>query len=160
MQNRRHFMGSAIAAVAAALAAPAIANPHAKGKFAVTMTKAGWKKKLGTERYRILRQAGTETPYSSPLNDEKRAGTYHCAGCDAPLFSSLTKYDSRTGWPSFWNAMDRRVGYAKDTSWLMTRTEEHCARCGGHLGHRFGDGPKPTGKRHCINGLSLRFKPA
>lgn len=160
MQNRRTFMGTAMAAIAAGLAAPAFANPHAKGKFAVSMSKAEWKKKLGAKRFRILREAGTERPYTSDLLDEKRAGTYHCAGCDAPLFSSLTKYDSRTGWPSFWDAMDDRVGYARDTSLFMVRTEEHCARCGGHLGHRFGDGPEPTGMRHCINGLSLTFKPA
>ncbi|WP_260483726.1 peptide-methionine (R)-S-oxide reductase MsrB [Sphingomicrobium flavum] len=160
MQRRRQFLGTAIAALAATLASPALGNPHAKGKFAVRMTKAQWKTKLGAKRFHILREAGTERAYSSPLNDEKRAGTFHCAGCDAPLFSSLTKYDSRTGWPSFWDAMDGRVGYAKDTSLFMVRIEEHCARCGGHLGHRFSDGPKPTGKRHCINGLSLRFKPA
>ncbi|WP_265529308.1 peptide-methionine (R)-S-oxide reductase MsrB [Sphingomicrobium marinum] len=160
MLSRRTFAGSAIAAIAAGLAAPAFANPHAKGSFRVTKSATHWKRQLGPERFRILRKAGTERPYSSPLNNEKRFGTYVCAGCENPLFSSLTKYDSRTGWPSFYRELAGAVGYARDTSLFMVRTEEHCARCGGHLGHVFDDGPQPTGKRHCINGLSLAFKPA
>ena len=126
---------------------------------AAAPTDAQWRARLGPERYRILRQAGTERPYSSPLLKEKRKGVFACAGCGLPLFSSATKYDSGTGWPSFWRALPKAVGYKRDNSLFMVRTEEHCARCGGHLGHVFDDGPPPTGKRHCINGLSLTFKP-
>ncbi|MBW0145432.1 peptide-methionine (R)-S-oxide reductase MsrB [Sphingomicrobium clamense] len=136
------------------------ANPHGSHRHPVTLSDAAWQKKLGPKRYRILRKAGTEPPFSHRYNDEKRAGMYHCAGCDTPLFSSRTKYDSRSGWPAFWAAEDGVIHYARDTSMFMTRTEEHCARCGGHLGHVFDDGPQPTGKRHCINGLALKFKPA
>jgi peptide-methionine (R)-S-oxide reductase len=132
----------------------------AKDSFSVRLNDDVWRRKLGADRFAILRRDGTERAYSSPLLNEKRRGTYHCAGCDQPLFSSAAKYDSRTGWPSFTAALPGKVGYRRDTSLGMIRIEEHCSRCGGHLGHRFDDGPRPTGKRHCINGLSLTFKPA
>ena len=139
----------------------AAARPAAAAeRFAVSRTPAEWRRRLGPDRYRILREAGTEAPYTSPLNKEKRRGTFSCAGCGLPLFSSATKFDSGTGWPSFYAALPDAIRTRNDGALGMTRTEEHCRRCGGHLGHIFDDGPKPTGKRHCINGLSLTFRPA
>jgi peptide-methionine (R)-S-oxide reductase len=129
-------------------------------KFQVTMTDAEWRAKLGPDRFRILRRAGTERAYSSPLNKEKRRGIFACAGCGLPLFSSATKFESGTGWPSFWKALPGAIATSRDSAFGMIRVEEHCRRCGGHLGHIFDDGPPPTGKRHCINGLSLTFRPA
>ena len=126
----------------------------------VQYSAAEWWRRLGPERFHILREAGTERAFTSPLLSEKRKGVYACAGCRLPLFSSAAKYDSGTGWPSFKRALPNAVAFRRDVTLGMARTEEHCRRCGGHLGHVFDDGPPPTGKRHCINGLSLLFRPA
>ena len=158
--DRRGLLGAGVIAAIGATFAACGRPADAKERFAVTRTPADWRRRLGPDRYRILRQAGTEAPYSSPLNKETRRGTYYCAGCGLPLFASSTKYDSGTGWPSFYAALPNAIRTRNDGALGMTRTEEHCRRCGGHLGHIFDDGPKPTGKRHCINGLSLTFKPA
>ena len=131
-----------------------------KGKFEIEKSDAEWRQQLTPAQYSVLRAHGTERPGSSPLNQEKRKGTYACTGCDLPLFSSDTKYESGTGWPSFWQPLPDAIGTTSDRSFLMTRTEVHCRRCGGHLGHVFDDGPPPTGLRHCINGVALSFKPA
>ena len=132
----------------------------AAGTFEVTKTEAEWRAILTPEQYAILRDHDTERAGSSPLNAEKRAGVFHCAGCDLPVYSSEAKYESGTGWPSFWESLPDAIGTSTDTSFFMTRTECHCRRCGGHFGHIFDDGPQPTGKRHCLNGLALTFKPA
>ena len=124
------------------------------------MTEAEWRTKLTPAQFSVLRKHGTERPFTSPLNDEKRKGTFACAGCDLPLFSSDTKFDSGTGWPSFWQPLANAIGSTEDRSLMMLRTEVHCNRCGGHQGHVFDDGPKPTGLRYCINGVSLSFKRA
>lgn len=129
----------------------------AKTRYAVTYSDAEWKKRLPPAAYRVLRQEDTETPYTSPLNKEKRKGTFVCAACSQRLFSSSTKYDSGTGWPSFWQPLAGGVGTKTDYKIGLPRTEVHCARCGGHLGHVFDDGPKPTGKRYCMNGVAMKF---
>jgi peptide-methionine (R)-S-oxide reductase len=134
-------------------------SAKAESSFAITHTYAEWRALLTPQQFAVLRQAGTEHPYSSPLNHEKRAGTFACAGCDLPLFSSKTKFDSRTGWPSFWAPIEGAIGNTQDKSLGMIRTEVHCSRCGGHLGHVFEDGPKPTGLRYCMNGVAMSFKP-
>jgi peptide-methionine (R)-S-oxide reductase len=156
--NRRDFIG-----VGAGVALAGVAIITSRGSaatFEIERSPAEWRRRLGPVRYHILREAGTERPFSSPLLKEKRKGIYACAGCDLPLFSSAAKYDSRTGWPSFKKALPNAVAYKRDMTFGMARTEEHCRRCGGHLGHLFDDGPPPLGKRHCINGLSLTFRPA
>ncbi len=127
-------------------------------QFAVHKSEEEWRKSLTAEQYRVLRRHGTERAGASELNTEQRAGLFHCAGCGQPLFESQAKFDSRTGWPSFYQPLSGALGTREDRSLLMRRTEVHCARCGGHLGHVFADGPEPTGLRYCINGAALRFE--
>ena len=144
----------------AGLAATALprALTAAEGNFEVTRTEAEWKAMLTDLEYKVMRKEGTERAFTSPLNDNKAAGTYICRGCDLPLYSSEQKYDSGTGWPSFWAPIaEDAVETKQDRSLFMVRTECHCRRCGSHLGHIFDDGPQPTGKRHCINGVSLKL---
>jgi peptide-methionine (R)-S-oxide reductase len=162
LSNRRHLLrGIGVAALAAAggRALWGSAPARAAEQFEVTHTPAEWHKLLSPAQYRILREEGTEPPFSSLLLKEHRAGTFHCAGCQLPLFSSKTKFESGTGWPSFWQPLPDAVKTRRDGSFGMVRTEVHCRRCGGHLGHLFDDGPKPTGLRYCMDGLALGFTP-
>jgi peptide-methionine (R)-S-oxide reductase len=159
--DRRAFFGFAGAgAVTLLLFGRSAASSGATMHFAISHTPAQWKQMLGAQRYAVLREAATEPPFSSPLLKEHRKGTFVCAGCALPLFSSATKFESGTGWPSFWKPLSNAVVTRPDRSLLMERTEVLCERCGGHLGHVFDDGPKPTGLRYCMNGLSLKFRPA
>jgi peptide-methionine (R)-S-oxide reductase len=160
MLTRRLLLtGSAVGQAAVSLSPWWAAETHADEDFAVTHTDADWRSRLTREQYAVLRQSGTEAPFTSPLLHEERPGTFACAGCELDLFSSTAKFDSRTGWPSFWAPLDRAVGETRDTSFGMARTAVHCSRCGGHLGHVFADGPKPTGLRYCMNGVALTFVP-
>lgn len=136
------------------------ARADSDGTFAVSHSDSEWRKLLTPEQFRVLREAGTERAYSSPLNEEHRTGTFACAGCQQDLFASQTKFDSGTGWPSFYQPLEHAVGETRDKSFGMLRTAVHCSRCCGHLGHVFDDGPKPTGLRYCINGVAMSFRPA
>ena len=159
--SRRIFLTTGLASLMIASWRPFQATTNAAGKITpLKLTDKEWAKRLTKEQYRVLRKEGTERAFTSPLNDEKRDGIYHCAGCDLPLFHSSTKYDSGTGWPSFYDVLKDTVE-TKTDYWIgYPRTEYHCARCGGHQGHVFKDGPKPTGLRYCNNGVALTFKPA
>ena len=136
------------------------AGAEAPARFEVEKTDAEWRKLLSPQAYHVLREHGTERAGSSPLVDEHRKGTFQCAACGLPVFSSETKFESGTGWPSFYRPLEGSVGTTADRSLFMVRTEVHCRRCGGHLGHVFPDGPRPTGLRYCINGVALAFSPA
>ena len=160
MTRRRFLIGGAAVLSLAVLYRFVMRTPPADAtSFEVTHTADEWRKLLTPAQYDVLREQGTEPPGSSPLLDEHRAGAFHCAGCDLPVFSSTTKFESGTGWPSFWAPIEGAVATSSDNSFLMERTEVHCARCGGHLGHVFTDGPPPTGLRYCMNGVALTFAP-
>lgn len=161
IHDRRSFLtlagsGAGLFGIFSCRAAPAAAPE----RFLVTLTDAQWKAKLSPAAYQVLRHEDTERPFSSPLNDEHRAGAFACRGCGLPLVSSKTKFESGTGWPSFWAPLPEAVATRTDSTFGIKRVEVHCRRCGGHLGHVFNDGPKPTGKRYCMNGVAMTFRPA
>ena len=158
--DRRTFFAGAGAAGAALLLFGRSGGAASNVRFAVNHRPADWQRILGSQRYHILREGGTERPFTSPLLNEHRKGTFVCAACALPLFSSATKFESGTGWPSFWKVLPNAVVTESDRTFGIVRTEVLCRRCGGHLGHVFPDGPKPTGLRYCMNGLALRFRPA
>lgn len=165
MFTRRDFtrattaLAVTLGAAAAARAADPAQSNTSQTRFEVMKTEDEWKKILTREQYEVLRKHGTERAGTSPLDKTYAPGVYHCAGCDQPLFVSDTKFDSGTGWPSFFQPIDKAVGTTVDRSFFMTRTEVHCSRCGGHLGHVFEDGPQPTGLRYCMNGVAMKFVP-
>lgn len=150
--NRRYFLTASLGAL--------LASKAQAQSFEITRTDAEWKALLTPAQYKVMRREGTERPFSSPLDKNYAAGIYECRGCALPLYSSAHKFDSGTGWPSFYQSLPGAVGTKADRKLLVRRTEVHCRRCGSHLGHIFDDGPAPTGKRHCLNGVSLVFKAA
>ncbi len=155
--KRRNFLKLSTAAIAL----PAVSGAaFAAETFEITRSKAEWKALLTSIQYKVMRKGGTEKAGSSPLDKNYAAGTYHCAGCDLPVYEAATKFDSGTGWPSFWDAIPNAIRTMDDRILIRVRTETHCRRCGSHFGHIFDDGPAPTGKRHCLNGVSLVFKSA
>lgn len=158
--TKRNLLVGALGALGIGAAAHAAGKGGAEESFEVTKTDEEWRKLLTAEQFYVLREHGTERAGTSPLNHEKRKGKFHCAGCDLTLFDSATKYESGTGWPSFWKPLEDAVRTREDRSFFMVRTEVHCRRCGGHLGHVFDDGPPPTGLRYCMNGVAMSFKPA
>ena len=159
MMTRRNFVtASSVLALGGTFVTAACAKAPAR-KYELTLTDDEWKKRLTPAQYRTLRQDATDTPFRSPFLNEKRAGIYSCAGCALPLYSSKAKYDSGTGWPSFWAALPKSTLTNTDRTLGIERVEVVCRRCGGHLGHIFDDGPRPTGKRHCINGTALKLSP-
>ena len=158
--DRRTFLASAATTiVGGALATAACAKPGPKERFEIMLSEAEWRKRLTPAQFATLRQEATDRPFASPFLNEHRAGIFSCAGCNLPLYSSKTKYDSGTGWPSFFQPLPNAVRTKTDNLLGFARTEVHCRRCGGHLGHVFDDGPQPTGKRYCMNGTALKFAP-
>ncbi|MEP3437996.1 MAG: peptide-methionine (R)-S-oxide reductase MsrB [Hoeflea sp.] len=158
--GRRALLAAGVAGLALTVIGRRAPARASEGNFEIMLSEAEWREKLSPQQFAVLREEATERAFTSPLNDEKRKGVFHCAGCDLPAYSSEAKYDSGTGWPSFWKAEEGAIGTKEDRSLFSTRTEVHCRRCGGHFGHIFDDGPAPTGMRHCLNGVALSFKPA
>lgn len=158
--TRRALLAAAGTGAVALTIGCSAGESEAAQAFPFRLSDAEWRKRLSPAAFDVLREEGTERPFSSPLNKEKRAGSFACAGCGHPLFSSRTKFESGTGWPSFWAPLDNAVATRSDRTLMMVRTEVVCRRCGGHLGHVFDDGPKPTGKRYCMNGVAMTFRPA
>ncbi len=159
MMNRRTLFTALVSAPALSLLGSRRLLAADTGKFEFTLSDAEWHKRLSPQAYAVLRQEDTERPFTSPLLKEHRKGNFVCAGCELPLYSSTTKFESGTGWPSFWTTLPKAVDTRRDSSLGMERTEVHCHRCGGHQGHLFDDGPEPTGLRYCINGLAINFVP-
>jgi peptide-methionine (R)-S-oxide reductase len=160
MTTRRVLVRHGAVGLVAAAWIRSAAPTRAAETFEVVHSDVEWHKLLTPDQFAVLRKSATERPFTSALLHEERRGNFACAGCDLDAFSSTTKYDSRTGWPSFWAPLEKAVGTTRDTSFGMVRTAVHCSRCGGHLGHVFNDGPKPTGLRYCMNGVAMAFKPA
>lgn len=158
--SRRRFLTASAATATLAVGGSPLALQAATGNFEITRTDAEWRAMLSDAQYAVMRQEDTERAFSSPLHDQKTKGTYLCRGCDLEIYASAHKFDSGTGWPSFWQSLPDAIGTKEDRSLFATRTECHCRRCGSHLGHIFDDGPKPTGMRHCLNGVSLKFRAA